>query len=281
MHHCSTNRRLDLHMFGPCWVAIATFLVFAATEARATQSFSVLEIQGRVLVWPPWSSAWETVKRGSLLKEGALLQSEGSAKLVLRRLKPLSSEERMLELTTTGPSMLRLTGQLNRKFTLSSVTLDARSSSHPWIKSAKSRSLADRPIASAWQRANSVSAVVNNLFDGLESLFTAKNDPKDITSSEAPKPVEVIFPKDGSQLFVDRFPTDIVLTWKPLGGEADRNLAEIYLWEENGKREKPIGSGRAQGARVTIPKAGRYHLQVSIPSIGRESRPVFIVIDGL
>jgi hypothetical protein len=116
-------------------------------------------------------------------------------------------------------------------------------------------------LADAWRQINAlmlpesmIERPSNSQGEGETGTSTAEN-----SSVSLKRKIEILFPRSGSLLVVERFPAVAIATWER---EQDTKPYRLYFWQKGRESTFPIGSTLERFLSFPIYQAGTYALRL-------------------
>lgn len=178
-------------------------------EASAAEGIAVVRIEGPFSYWSDDDAHWVPLAQGSIMPNGILLQAFARGSLRLS-LMSQDGERREVSLVADAPSLWRLTPELVRDLTITSMYRRDLS------KDLGHQEGDEIQFKSAWKR---VQLLYSSVRKDAETKVPAKSAPqggRDTSQQqkrEAP-PATLLHPMDGSILVTDRLPMLVPIVWK-------------------------------------------------------------------
>jgi hypothetical protein len=124
-----------------------------------------------------------------------------------------------------------------------------------------------------------VTATIGQSVNRLNSKrFEFSKDPggAGVESSVKAGKIDVLTPYNLQTLRVSDLPHDLVIRWKQVAG---KNVGfNVYLWQTSGERPAPIGMTRRNQYTHTLPRPGKYYLQITSQDGGWQSEVVTFLV---
>ena len=269
--------------------AILLSIFAASSDARSrtlgadenVDIFRAIDVEGEVLTWPPWETGWVELKTGDLLIAGTLVQSLGSAKIIVQNEKQgaLKEGDDALAFSFTVPTMLRIHAQLARHVRTSSMMIDARKTGLPSVRHAPKNRPPPMALINAWRRVKSVGVLLSQLTSQTTSALTAEDKNHEMSVSTPQLNLLVKTPRDGSLLIADEFPLEIAVKWDVEEGKKRPREVAAYVWPTEGARGDPVMRTSATTLPVHFTKAGNYFIQLQTDGGEAESPLIMVTVE--
>lgn len=239
--------------------------------------YRVEQVQGTVLVRGPFTPVWEELKVGDLLPEGDLLQTLPGSRVRLRHMsskkKSRAASQGYLTLKIDTPLVVRVDQDIVRKVVITPNFFENLPSLEALHRNLEKETFS---LKSAWSK---VTATIGQSVSRLNSkkLDLARSaGGQGVESSIKAGKIDVLTPYNLQTLRVSNLPHDLVMRWKEVAG---KNLSfNVYLWQTSGERPAPIGMTRRNQYTHTLPRPGKYYLQITSQDGGWQSEVVTFLV---
>lgn len=256
-------------------------LLAVATAASAAE-LEVVRVEGQVLAWRPFESAWLSLQKGDRLPFGTLIQTPGKATLVCKKLglQRGRADDNSLTLEIEDAMMMRVYERLNRNVVLSNFSMPQKKTSFPIGTGLQKAAPKGKELPFAWRRINSMGGLLAELPEAVAALFTPKSEPKSMTIERSGE-LHLKLPVEGSVFMIDDFPTELPLSWDLDPVATLRVPVDVYVRKVRDGSQKPLFTTRSQQTSFKIWEPGTYYIKVAAPELGLESSDTMITIEDL
>lgn len=241
-------------------------LVFLATNfAQAGESvvapepvYKAARVTGTVLTRAPTAPRWMSVKVGTVLREGQLVQVTNGAAVTLveqSASKAVGLSKDKVQITITRPMVARLSRDLLRKIKLSPFFLDRANAPVP---GERKEDLA-LTLRDAWNR---LAAIVTSLPPPEAPVIELSElERRGIVLGVSAKRIQLVAPVANAVVQSDGWPAEVRIVWmKP----PKRSLEFlVYVWHADKPRGAALASTKRDFYTAKLAEPGPYFVQVT------------------